>query len=297
MRLRTYGPRPALRLVLGLALVAALLALATPALADHCEGSGWVGDRGGQVEGECREEASGGSGGAAGSAVWDIHCAAEAGSYQGGDEVEFVRMEPLTEGDVEHLGLDPSGVYWWWNVVCLRGREAVFQREIMVEESSAVAPEVVRDRARARIDPPAPAPASSPPLSGTTYVNVATWLWLDEADWTPIEVSETQGLVTVTVRATPTQASWDMGDGEVIVCDGPGVIWETSLPESETDCSHTYAHSSYGEPEGRFDGSVTVTWRFEWWINGVYQGGFGLVDLVSGFEVAVGEIQAVETGG
>lgn len=297
MRIRSYRARLAVGVVVGIAVVALLFAPAFPALAGHCSGSGAVGDRGGEVVGECHGGDSGGSGSGAASDTWDAHCASEAGSYQQGDTVDFVRVEPLTEGDVDHLGLDPSGVYWWWNVVCLRGGEAVFQREILVEESVAVAPEVVRDRARARIDPSAPAPASSPPLSGPTYVNVPTWLWLDEADWTPLEVSETQGLVTVTVRATPTQAAWDMGDGEVVVCDGPGTVWEAGLPETATDCSYTYAHSSYGEAEGRFDGSVTVTWEFEWWINGVYQGGFGSVDLSSGFEVAVGEIQAVETGG
>lgn len=296
MRVGSHGPRSAVGLTVALALTALVLLVAAPAWADHCGGSGSVNDRGGEVDGECHEDSSGGSDGGGQSDVWNAHCAAEIGAYQGGDEVEFVRMEPLTEGDVEHLGLDPSGVYWWWNVVCLRGGEAVFQREIMVEESS-VAPEVVRNRARARLDPPSPTPASSPPLSGSTYVNVPTWLWLDEGDWAPLEVSETEGLVTVTVRATPTQAAWDMGDEQVVVCDGPGVEWEAGLPETATDCSHVYEHSSYGEPDGRFAGSVTVTWQFEWWINGVYQGGFGSVDLSSGFEVAVGEIQAVETGG
>jgi hypothetical protein len=42
---------------------------------------------------------------------------------------------------------------------------------------------------------------------------------------------------------------------------------------------------------------VTVTWEFEWWINDGYQGVFGSVDLSASFGVAVGEIQAVETGG
>jgi hypothetical protein len=56
-------------------------------------------------------------------------------------------------------------------------------------------------------------------------------------------------------------------------------------------------HSSYGEPGGRFAASVTVSWQFEWWINDVYQGVFGIVDVPAGFGVAVAEIQAVETGG
>jgi hypothetical protein len=78
---------------------------------------------------------------------------------------------------------------------------------------------------------------------------------------------------------------------------GPGIVWTSGALEDATDCSYTYDHSSYGKPEGRFKASVTVTWEFEWWINDVYQGVFGTVDLSAAFAVAVGEIQAVETGG
>ena len=60
---------------------------------------------------------------------------------------------------------------------------------------------------------------------------------------------------------------------------------------------YTYRHTTYGEPEGRFEASVTVTWEFEWWINDRYQGVFGDLDLSTSFAVAVAEIQAVESGG
>ena len=78
-----------------------------------------------------------------------------------------------------------------------------------------------------------------------------------------------------------------------------GRVWcgRRGLSEDATDCSYVYEHSSYGEPDGRFEASVTVTWEFEWWINDSYQGVFGTVDLAAPFGVAVGEIQAVETGG
>ena len=69
------------------------------------------------------------------------------------------------------------------------------------------------------------------------------------------------------------------------------------MSENDTDCSYTFRHSSYGEPDGRFDAEVLVTWVFEWWINDAYQGVFGNVDRSAQFTVAVGEIQIVETGG
>jgi hypothetical protein len=297
MRVRANGSRAAFRLIGGLALALVPLLVAAPALADHCDGSGSIRDNGGEVVGECHEESSGGSESGGSADVWEAHCASTVGPFQDGDSVDFVRQEPLTAGEVEHLALDPSGVYWWWNIVCVRNGTAVAMREIVVEETETAPPEVIRDRVGARIEPPAPVPASSPPLEDPTYVNVPTWLWLDPGYWAPIEETETEGLVTVMVRATPTRATWDMGDGNTVACDGPGLEWQVGLPEEATDCSHTYGSSSYGLSEGTFEASVTVAWNYEWWINGVFQGEFGAVDAASGFEVAVGEIQAVETGG
>jgi hypothetical protein len=74
------------------------------------------------------------------------------------------------------------------------------------------------------------------------------------------------------------------------------VPWVSGFPEDSTDCSYTYVHSSYGLPGGRFDAEVTVQWVFEWWINDRPQGVFGELELSTPFEVAVAEIQALETG-
>lgn len=297
MRVRANRSRAALRLIGGVVFALVPLLIAAPALADHCSGSGSIDDDGGSVIGECHGESSGGSGSGGSSGAWEARCAAPVGPYREGDTVEFYWTEPLTEDEVIQIGLDPTVVYWWVSIVCVRDGAPAATNEIVVEENPTVSPEVIRDRATARIEPPAPAPASSPPLAQPTYVNVPTWLWVDSTYWSPIEVTETEGLVTVTVRAAPARATWDMGEGNAVACDGPGLEWQIGLPEDATDCSHTYRHSSYGMPGGRFEASVTVTWAYEWWINGAYQGEFGSVDATSGFEVAVGEIQAVETGG
>ena len=195
------------------------------------------------------------------------------------------------------FGLDPTGEYAWYDVTCWRDGQGDVETQIIVEVTPAVAPETIRDRVAARLEPPAPEPATSPSFTDQAYVRVPTWLWLDAGDWSPIEVSETQGLVTVTVRATPIRAVWSMGDGEAVGCSGPGVAWFSGAAEDATACSYTYLHSSYGEDDGVFEASVAVTWEFEWWINDVPQGTFGTVAAAAGFEVAVAEIQAVETGG
>jgi hypothetical protein len=230
------------------------------------------------------------------SEVWDIYCSA-AGPFQEGDEVGFYEIGPVTPDEVVMFGLDPTGEYVWYDVICWRDGRGNIEIPIIVEITPPVAPEVIRDIAAARLEPPPPSPETSPPLARQTFVRVPTWLWLDQAAWSPIEVSTTRGLTTVTVRATPTHARWVMGDGGGITCLGPGVAWVSGASEDDTDCSYTYLHSSYGEPEGRFEASVMVTWEFEWWINDVYQGVFGTVDRSASFGVEVAEIQAVETGG
>lgn len=297
MRIRTHRPRTAVRLAVAVALIgSAMMLAAAPASADHCSGEGDIRDRGGDVVAECHVVIPGQPGDRSMNEVWDSYCSA-AGPFQEGDEVGFYEVGPVTPDEVVMLGLNPTGEYVWYDVICWRDGRGDIEVQIIVEITPPVAPEVIRDIAAARLEPPPPSPETSPPLARQTFVQVPTWLWLDQAAWSPIEVSTTRGLTTVTVRATPTHARWVMGDGGGITCMGPGVVWTSGASETDTDCSYTYDHSSYGEPEGRFEASVTATWEFEWWINDVYQGMFGSVDLSASFGVEVAEIQAVETGG
>jgi hypothetical protein len=298
MRLRTHQPRASARLILSLAIVASMMVVAsTPASGHHCSGSGQVDDRGGDVVAECHGQTPGQPGGRTVHETWGIYCSAALGVFVEGDEVTFDQIDQLTPQDVEHLGFDPTGEYWWWSVTCWRDGEVAHSHEIAVEVTPPVPPETMRDIAAARLVPPVPVPETSPPLAREAFVRVPTWLWLDAGYWVPLESSETRGLTTVTVRATPTHARWVMGDGGGVTCEGPGVSWVSGLAEDGTDCSYTYLHSSYDEPDGSFGASVTVTWEFEWWINDAYRGVFGSVDPSTSFAVSVAEIQAIETGG
>lgn len=297
MRVRTNGARVALRLIVTLALVLPAVTLpGASAYANHCSGDNRIDERGGEVDAECHGEDPGGSGSSTMEELWARYCT-DAGPYRPGDEVGFYEVAPVSPEHVEAVGLDPTGEYVWYDVICWRdGREAA-EVQIIVEVTPGVAPEVIRDQVAARLEPPPPVPVTSPPLERHAVVRIPTWLWLDAGYWAPLEVSETRGVVTVTVRATPTQASWVMGDGGEVTCLGPGVEWRSGLSEDDTDCSYTYLHSSYGLEDGRFDVSVTVVWEFEWWLNGVYQGSFGTVGVSTDFALAVGEIQAIETKG
>ncbi len=76
-------------------------------------------------------------------------------------------------------------------------------------------------------------------------VHVETWLWLDDATWATREQTASAGGVTATVRASPRRVTWDMGNGDRVVCDGPGTPYDPSNPAEaqSTGCSYTYRHS------------------------------------------------------
>lgn len=298
MRVRTHQQRIALHLiVVGVMAMTMVFAAAAPGMAHHCTGGGSVDDDGGDVIAEChgvtpgRPPTSGSH-----SYLWDLYCS-ELYPFEDGFRVEFKLEGPMTPEEVELFGFDPTGEYVWYTILCWANGTATDVGAITVEETPPIPPEVLRDRARARINPPPPSPATSPSLDAMTYVQLPTWLWLNEAEWVSITESETQGFTTVVVTATPVEATWTMGDGNEVVCAGPGVAWERGLAEDATDCAYIYRSSTYGEPAGRFSAEVSVLWVFEWWINDRPQGEFGDLALSTGFEVAVAEIQAVESGG
>ena len=194
MRIRTNRSRTAVRLIVAAALFgSAMLLMAAPASAHHCSGEGDIYQRGAEVVAECHGQTPGRLGGRAVHETWATYCAAAVGEFQEGDEVEFYATDQLTPGDVEYLGFDPTGEYWWWNVTCWRDGEPAYSYEFAVEVTPPVSPEAIRDVAAVRLEPPLPVPETSPPLSRQAFVRVPTWLWLDPATWAPIEVSETRG--------------------------------------------------------------------------------------------------------
>lgn len=101
-------------------------------------------------------------------------------------------------------------------------------------------------------------------------VNIPTWMWFPAGAWQPQVATAASGLVIVTVSATPISSRWDMGDGTVVVCSGPGTPfdhWPAGVDPTtiaSPDCGHTYRRWSGDEPEGLFHLSVQVRYRVAW---------------------------------
>ena len=166
----------------------------------------------------------------------------------------------------------------------------------VIPEGGAVDPTQLALQARNSVPISRPGINTSPDADRRLYVQVPTWLWLDETWWQPYTATATAGRVSATVTATPSAARWSMGDGGSETCDGPGTPWRPGLAEDATDCSYTYRHSSAGRADDSYTLTVTVEFTVTWSTN--VPGGGGSLEPVERSEsrqVQVGEIQAVET--
>ena len=281
------------------ATVVAAAAMATPAQAHHhpdhtCEGEAGVIGGGGTAEGECAIEDTGPGPDEDAPAECDPDSGDVAYYDQPPEEfsdqyTDLALHIEIPEGMAYLAAFNCAGVY-------LGGPH-------LVPDVTGPDPDLLRDRARARIVPPLPAPEISP---GEAVANVPTWLWVDPATWTAAVAVESVGGVTVEVEARPVSTSWDLGEG-TRTCTGPGIAWSEQAqqaydaqPAAERGtgnpaCTFVFHNSSSTQPDGVHHAAVSVTWEFSWSLNGVAQGTFGSVDRRTDFDLRVGEIQGLIT--
>lgn len=131
---------------------------------------------------------------------------------------------------------------------------------------AAPAPIVVARRAAARLHLPEPVIRSSPSPGQEQLVGLPTWLWIDRSSWTSRSATAAVPGVSVTARARPSQARWEMGDGSVESCSGPGTPWRAGRDPASVSptCGHVFRRSSAEEPGAAFAVTATVTWSVSW---------------------------------
>lgn len=153
-----------------------------------------------------------------------------------------------------------------------------------------VDPVALMQQARARVTVPAPQVSLSP--AGDQVAQLATWLWIDPALWTPVSASASAGTVTATVTAAPVRVRWSMGNGDEVVCDGPGRAYGPAA--GAPDCAYTYRHSSAGLAGDAFTVTATIEWALSWTAAGAAGGGdLGGVTSDATLPVRVTELQAL----
>jgi hypothetical protein len=160
---------------------------------------------------------------------------------------------------------------------------------------SEVDPVVLARQARRALPLDAPEVQTSPSPGADHVVGVPSWLWVGDA-WAPLSATASLPGVSVSVTATPQSVTWDMGNGDRVVCRGPGVGFGPRRRDDEqsTDCSYTFRRSSLREPGQRYRVTATTTWRVSWSATGVAGGGaLGVVSRSTTFGVRVAEAQAL----
>lgn len=165
----------------------------------------------------------------------------------------------------------------------------------LTPEGGLVDPGALALEARDTVPIGHPAIHTSPDGDRRLYTQVPTWLWVDDSWWQPYSVTVTAGNVETTVTAHPVRAVWDTGDGEVTTCDGPGVAWHRGMSDDATYCKHTYRHSSSMSPTGTYRLQVTIEFDVSWTSNVGVGGTLAGVSRTASRDVAVGEIQAIES--
>lgn len=159
-----------------------------------------------------------------------------------------------------------------------------------------VNPRVLAQSALSRVPFTVPVPEMAPAIDAEQITGLPTWLWLDPSNWAPVEADAAAAGVSVTVTATPVRVEWDMGDGTVVECDGPGVVWDHEGDNpADTDCSHVFQHASVDEPDGRYSGSVSIVWSIAWSASTGEGGTLPEGRSSAPFSLLVTEMQAVVT--
>ncbi|MDG4795441.1 hypothetical protein [Micromonospora sp. WMMD1082] len=198
-----------------------------------------------------------------------IPCNIPGKGWYGGDGCWYQRAEGVDLGAAEALGGkvappdawyvgscgDPITNFWPASFV----RYAVFGADLGVE---LLAQEAVR-----HLRLPAPQIRLSPDAGAPQVVYVPTWMWVDEAVWSPRSATASLSGLSVTAVGTPLTVAWSTGDGRSLQC-GKGTPWTASRdPASASpDCGHTYTTPSRA---GTYTVTATITWRVTWSGGGV----------------------------
>ncbi len=137
------------------------------------------------------------------------------------------------------------------------------------------------------------------PGSGSLgLVGMPVWMWAEDPGPStvgPITASASAGGITVTATARINKITWDMGDGQQVVCRGAGTAYSASYGRAQSpDCGHVYTTSSVGKPGDKFTVTANSDWVITW--EGAGQTGTIRMDgLTESVQVAVGEAQVLVT--
>jgi hypothetical protein len=200
-------------------------------------------------------------------------------------------------GDPIYGGADPEtaegGVYW-----CTRPGWTGAPEMFWLDGPPPVDPRVMvwRVVAAMNLQPitPGTAPKSGPDRMG--LIGLPTWMWVDPPQpntFGPITGSDSEGGLSVTATADVTKVEWNMGDGSVVTCEGPGTPYQESYGDSDSpDCGHRYQQTSADQPGNAYTVTATSYWEVTW---SATNGASGVIRLTreATTQLRIGEMQVL----
>ena len=146
--------------------------------------------------------------------------------------------------------------------------------EVWPQPPAEATPGQVAQAAEADLNLPAPT-VSTAPSGGKAIVGLESWLWIDPTQWQPITATAAVNGITATATATPVSVVWAMGDGNQVTCNGPGVAYNTNIPDADetTNCGYTYQETSASGPNQQFTITTAIEYDVTWTSVGVAGGG------------------------
>ena len=111
----------------------------------------------------------------------------------------------------------------------------------------------------------------APNPGGKGLVGLPVWLWtaVTPLTWGPMEQTTAVTGLAVITRAQAVQITWDMGDGNQVICAGPGTAYDAHYGNRDSpDCGYRYPHA------GVYTITGTTQWMVTWRIVG---GGNGVI--------------------
>ncbi len=143
---------------------------------------------------------------------------------------------------------------------------------------------------------PVPEVAVNPAPEDGGIVNLGMWLALANAE--PISVQAGIGSVWARTTAEVTATIWDMGNGDIVRCDGPGTPltrddagWNDT---AQGPCGYTYSEIPPPEP---YQVTVTATWSVAWTTSAGTSGTANPIIRSAEFDYDVDEIQTIGVSG
>jgi hypothetical protein len=241
-----------------------------------------------------------------------------------GIHVRFAEFSTLSPTLIDTLQLNPTGTYQTFSVDCWdadipgwgdtwrffdpaddiwRFADGDFPNPAFWVSvvTPPIDPEDWRDQVAAGL-PALPPPAAMAPTPGLQAVNVASWVWLANPAYAPVAgraLSDTRGVATLTVRATPTELRFDPGSGDAPVsCPVDSPAWSPGADEA-SGCTYTYDLPSIVTPGAVFNARVAVEWDYTWTLTTpvrtfVLDELFFTASAFTAFDTNVDELQILE---